>query len=57
MPNEFHPASQKIFLYVLQNWFLAIPTQTNEIQSNLFNTDTNETEPIVRFIEVSVLYR
>ena len=55
MPNEFHPASQKIFLYVLQNWFLAIPTQTNEIQSNLFNTDTNETEPIVRFIEVSVL--
>ena len=31
------------------------PMRRNQLQSNLFNTDTKGTEPSVRFTEVSVL--
>ena len=32
-----------------------LPVLVSVVQSNLFNTDTKGTEPIVRFTEVSVL--
>ena len=49
-------------LFVVAFWFVfsimfvnSIKVTVNHLQSNLFNTLTKGTEPIVRFTEVSVL--